>query len=125
MSHLSLWLAVMVGGAIGSGARFGVALALRGASGFPLATLLVNALGGFAMGAIFGYAQSREGFPEALRLGLTTGILGGFTTYSAFSIETVLLWRNGQAGLALLNVGGNLVLSLGLCALGYWLTRSA
>lgn len=124
--NLMLWLAVTIGGAIGSGARFGTVLAFKSLPyGFPLATLFVNVVGGFAMGAIIGHVHSRETFSDVLRLGLTTGILGGFTTFSAFSIETLLLWRDGQAGSALLNVAANVVLSIAACAAGYALTRSA
>lgn len=123
MNNLTIWLCVTLGGAIGTGARFGAVLALRNLLAFPLATLFVNAVGGLAMGAMTGYALSREAFPDALRLGLTTGILGGFTTFSAFSIETVLLWREAPV-LAVANVLANLVLGIGACALGYWLVRS-
>lgn len=124
--NLLLWLAVTIGGGVGSGARYGAVLAFKALNvSFPLATLFVNVVGGFAMGAIMGHVHSRAGFPEPLRLALTTGILGGFTTFSAFSIETVLLWRDGQAGAALLNVGLNVLLSVGACAAGYALTRAA
>lgn len=124
--NLLLWLAVTIGGGLGSGARYAAVLGFKALNvGFPLATLFVNVVGGFAMGAIMGYVHARAGFPEPLRLALTTGILGGFTTFSAFSIETVLLWRDGQAGAALLNVGLNVLLSVGACALGYALTRAA
>ncbi|GAC1629969.1 MAG: fluoride efflux transporter CrcB [Nevskia sp.] len=124
--NLMMWLAVTLGGAIGSGARFGTVLAFKSLPyGFPLATLFVNVAGGFAMGAIVGHISSRETFSDVIRLALTTGILGGFTTFSAFSIETVLLWRDGQGGTALLNAAANVVLSIAACAAGYALTRSA
>lgn len=118
-----IWFAVALGGACGSVARYGLSTLLRSAApGFPWGTLAVNAVGGFAMGAITAWALARPGtLSDAARLGLTTGLLGGFTTYSAFSIETLLLWRDGHGALALANVGVNLVLSLGACALGFWL----
>ena len=88
--NLYLWLAVTLSGAVGCGARFGAVLLFKSLPfGFPLATLFVNVVGGFAMGAVMGHVQSRETFPEVIRLALTTGFLGGFTTFSAFSIETV------------------------------------
>jgi len=124
--NLIMWLAVTLSGALGCGARFGMVLAFKSLPyGFPFATLCVNIVGGFAMGAIVGHVHSRESFSEVLRLALTTGFLGGFTTFSAFSIETVLLWRDGQAGSALLNVGLNVLLSVGACAAGYALTRGS
>jgi len=123
--NLYLWLAVTISGALGCGARFAAVLAFKSLPyGFPLATLFVNVVGGFAMGAVIGHAQSRETFSEVLRLALTTGFLGGFTTFSAFSIETVLLWRDGQMMTALANVALNVLVSIGACALGYLLTHS-
>ncbi len=124
--NLYLWLAVTLSGAVGCGARFGAVLLFKSLPfGFPLATLFVNVVGGFAMGAVMGHVQSRETFPEVIRLALTTGFLGGFTTFSAFSIETVLLWRDGQMMTALANVVLNVVVSVGACALGYLLTHTS
>ena len=110
---------------MGSLARHALSSSLRAlAPGFPWGTLFVNVAGGFAMGLITAFAISRPGtLSETLRLGLTTGILGGFTTFSAFSIETLLLWRDGNAAAAFANVAANLGLSLAACALGFWLAR--
>ncbi len=122
---MSTWLAVALGGASGSLARYALGLWLRAAvPGFPLATLLVNAVGGVCIGLIFALTAARPDTPEWLRTGLITGVLGGFTTFSAFSLETLLLWREGQGVLALANIALNLLLSLGGCALGLWLGRS-
>ena len=60
-----------------------------------------------------------------LRLGLMTGVLGGFTTFSAFSLETLNLWRDGTFALALGNIALNVVFSLAACALGFWLVQAA
>ncbi len=123
--NLYLMLAVTLSGALGCGARFGAVLAFKSLPfGFPMATLFVNVVGGFLMGAIVGHVQSRESFSEILRLAMTTGFLGGFTTFSAFSIETVLLWRDGQMITALANVLLNVIVSITFCALGYALTHS-
>lgn len=92
--------------------------------GFPLATLAVNAIGGVCIGLLFAVSASRPDLPDWLRTGLITGVLGGFTTFSAFSLETLLLWREGQGVLALANIALNLLLGLGGCALGLWLGRS-
>ncbi|WP_273454757.1 fluoride efflux transporter CrcB [Nevskia ramosa] len=117
--------AVAVGGALGSVARYLLSTLLRGAApGFPWGTLAVNVVGGFAMGAITAYALAKPGaLSDTLRLGLTTGILGGFTTFSAFSIETMLLWRDGNSTAAFVNIAANLILSLAACAIGLWLGR--
>ena len=120
-----VWFVVMFAGALGTGARFGMNQLLRGSLGlFPAATLAVNVVGGLFMGVVAGWVQSRQEFSETLRLSLATGFMGGFTTFSAFSLETLVLWRDGQGMLALLNIGANVVLSIGACALGYWLGRA-
>ncbi len=120
-----IWFAVACGGALGSVARYALSASLRMLiPGFPWGTLIVNVSGGLAMGAISAYALARPGsLSEPLRLGLTTGILGGFTTFSAFSVETLLLWRDGSAAMAFANLAANLVFSLAACALGLWLGR--
>ena len=118
-------LAVAAGGALGSVARYLMSAVLRSAApGFPWGTLLVNVVGGLAMGLITAYALARPGaLSDTVRIGLTTGILGGFTTFSAFSIETLLLWRDGSAAMAFANLAANVVFSLAACALGLWLGR--
>lgn len=122
---MPLWLAVTLGGALGTLGRYGVGLWARNQwPGFPAATLIVNVGGGLAMGLLASYALARPEWPPAWRLGLMTGLLGGFTTFSAFSLETLVLWRDGNPGLALANIGLNLVLSLAACGLGLLLGRS-
>ncbi|MDP3293265.1 MAG: fluoride efflux transporter CrcB [Nevskia sp.] len=120
-----LVLAVAAGGGLGSVARYGLSTLLRStAPGFPWGTLAVNVVGGLAMGAITAYALTKPGaLSDPLRLGLTTGILGGFTTFSAFSVETLLLWRDGSAATAFANIAANVILSLAACAFGLWLGR--
>jgi fluoride exporter len=88
------FLIVCGAGAIGSGVRYLVALALGSGRGFPFATLAVNIIGSFAMAIAMGIAAERLS-PE-WRLALTTGLLGGFTTYSAFSYETTTLLGTGD-----------------------------
>lgn len=122
---MPVWIAVAIGGASGSLLRYALGLWARVAvPGFPLATLTVNAVGGVCIGLFFALTASRPDTPDWLRTGLITGVLGGFTTFSAFSLETLLLWREGQGVLALTNIALNLLLSLGGCALGLWLGRS-
>ena len=115
----ALWVAL--GGALGALARHGVGVATARILGlaFPLGTLIVNAAGGLAMGAL----AARLG-PEAesARLFWGVGVLGGFTTFSAFSLETVRLVERDPAA-ALLYVATSLILSVGGCWLGLMLGR--
>ena len=88
-----LYLIVFIGAGIGGALRHGVnvvAVRLLG-YGFPFGTLLVNVLGSFLMGLFAGYFAFRPGLGQHMRLFLTTGVLGGFTTFSAFSLDTALL----------------------------------
>lgn len=89
---------VCLGGALGSGARYLVgqwSLARLG-TGFPWGTLAVNVLGSFAIALVIHAADVRADFPANLRLFLTAGILGGFTTYSAFNQETLAYFESGE-----------------------------
>jgi CrcB protein len=97
-----LYLIVFFGAGIGGALRHGVnvgATRLFG-YGFPLGTLIVNVTGSFLMGVLAGYFAFRPGIGEHARLFLTTGILGGFTTFSAFSLDTALLVERHAYGLA-------------------------
>jgi CrcB protein len=92
-------LRVALGGAVGSVLRWlvgGWVHALMPTSTFPWGTFVVNALGSFAIGALLGLALERALVSPATRLLLVTGVLGGFTTFSAFSYETLQLARDGQ-----------------------------
>lgn len=113
---------VALGGAIGSVARFlTVTAAARIAPGWPWGTLAVNLTGSFAMGVLFIVLAQRQ----ALSPLLMTGILGGFTTFSAFSLDALKLWQGGQIALALIYVAASVVLSLIAVALGAALARGA
>jgi fluoride exporter len=124
MLHLGL---VALGGGIGAAARHLVnlsALRLLGPS-FPAGTLTVNVIGGLLMGLLAGYLALRyEGGGQELRLFLATGVLGGFTTFSAFSLDAVLLWQRGDIGLAALYVLASVVLSIGALLLGLFAMRA-
>src|SRR3954451_11504343 len=89
MLYLIVFLGAGIGGALRHGVNVGAAR-LVGAD-FPFGTLIVNIVGSFVMGALAGYFAFRPGIGQHLRLFLTTGILGGFTTFSAFSLDTALL----------------------------------
>jgi len=125
MNHLFL---VAAGGAIGASLRHGVNLAglrLLG-PGFPWSTLFVNIIGSLAMGLLAGWLARRAGLGSTeLRLFLATGILGGFTTFSAFSLDFALLWERGdQAGAATYALA-SVLLSVGALFLGLWIARAA
>jgi CrcB protein len=114
-----LW--ICLGGALGTGARYlvsGWALALLGTS-FPYGTLAVNLLGSFLLGATMSVGLSTEWLPPAVRLALTAGALGGFTTYSTFSYETMRLLQDGAWLFAGLNVALTVTLCLAASFLGF------
>jgi fluoride exporter len=118
-------LQVALGGAIGAVLRYatGVGLVrLFGQTPFPLGVLTVNVLGSLAMGLFIGLAAQR-GLAH-LSPFVATGILGGFTTFSAFSLEAVTLWERGALGLAALYVTANVVLSIAALFAGLALSRS-
>jgi CrcB protein len=119
---------VALGGAIGASCRHLVNLAvLRAfAPAFPYATLTANVLGGLLMGLAAGYFALRyEGGSQTLRLFVTTGMLGGFTTFSAFSLDAFVLWERGDFLAAALYVLGSLVLSLAALWAGIMIARTA
>lgn len=111
-SYLLVFLGAGMGGALRHGVNVGCAR-LCGAA-FPWGTLTVNVVGSFAMGAIATWLAGRAGETgsQPLRLFLMTGILGGFTTFSAFSLEAATLWERGQTGLAAVYVAASVLLSI-------------
>lgn len=119
-------LLVMLGGAIGAGARHlvGAATLARLGPGFPWGTLIVNLSGGLLMGLLAGWLV-RAGGSEATRLFVAVGMLGGYTTFSAFSLETLLMIERSQYGAAAAYVGASAVGSVALLFLGLRLMRIA
>ena len=114
------YLIVFLGAGIGGAGRHGVnvLMARLFGTGFPLGTFTVNVVGCFLMGLIAGFFAFRGHLPQEARLFLTTGILGGFTTFSAFSLDAALLWERGEGGLAALYVAASVVLTLAGVAAG-------
>lgn len=122
-----LYLIVFVGAGIGGAMRHGVnvgAAKLFG-YGFPLGTFIVNVLGSFIMGLLAGYFAYRAGIPQHVRLFLTTGILGGFTTFSSFSLDTALLVERHSFGLAAGYVVGTVAAGVAALFFGLAVFRSA
>lgn len=119
-------LLAAAGGALGSSARYLVnvtAVRFLG-GGFPWGTMTVNIVGCFIMGMLVELAARRASFSEEARVFLTTGILGGFTTFSAFSADVALLAERKHFGLAALYLGGSVMLSLLAVFAGLYLIRS-
>jgi CrcB protein len=123
-----LW--ICAGGAAGSGARYLVSIGMLRWLGdrFPHGTLVVNLLGSFLLAALMHVGLKSELMSPTLRLALTTGVLGGFTTFSTFSYETLRLAQSGAQGLALLNVAITVLACLAAAYLGFeaarwWLER--
>ena len=120
------WFLVFVGGGLGSMARHGIGrtgLALLG-PGFPWWTMAVNVAGSFLIGlfaGLFGAMETGQG----ARLFLVTGFLGGFTTFSAFSLDALTLWERGDLVQSGLYVAGSVILSLAAAAMGLMITRLA
>jgi CrcB protein len=123
MYHLAL---VAVGGAIGAALRHLVNLAslrLVGA-GFPWGTMAINIVGSMAMGIFVELLARRFNASNELRLFVATGILGGFTTFSAFSLDFATLWQRGEMTSAALYAAGSVVLSILALFAGLWLART-
>jgi CrcB protein len=115
---------VAVGGALGAVLRLGVTLGMARVAGpgFPLGVLAVNVLGSFLIG-VLAVLSFQRGFDHLNPL-LITGVLGGFTTFSTFSLEALTLVERGALGAALAYVGLSVGLSLGAVALGAWSVRA-
>jgi CrcB protein len=116
----TLWVAI--GGALGSVARYWIALwAAPLSRDLPLGTIGINVLGSFAI-ALFGALTAESGrspLPDATRLFFMVGVCGGFTTFSSFSLQTLDLLRGGEIGRAMANILLSFVLCLGAATLGY------
>ncbi|MGK3964134.1 fluoride efflux transporter CrcB [Sorangium sp. So ce118] len=100
------WFWIGLGGAAGTLARYGLSTwcQQRFGAGFPYGTLAVNVLGSFLLGVILQIAATTELLSPTLRLALSTGVMGGFTTYSSFNYETIKLFEEGAWWVGVLNV---------------------
>lgn len=116
----SALIAVMLGGALGSSARWAVGLKLNALfPHLPLGTLAVNLAGGFIVGAAMAYFVKSPHADPMMRVFIMTGVCGGFTTFSAFSLETVTLLQTGRPGWALMAVGAHVIGSLAFTFAGF------
>jgi CrcB protein len=119
------YFAVAAGGALGSVLRFWLAnlVQQRAGTAFPLGTIAVNVAGSFLIGFLFCATLDGAKFAASAnwRNFLMVGLLGGFTTFSAFSLQTLELLKAGSPGAALMNVLASVLLCLGACAVGWWI----
>lgn len=122
----SLFL-VMIGGAAGAGLRWEFGrLALRQLGpGFPWGTLGVNLIGGLLMGILAGAMTGQGSVDRPLWLLVAVGLLGGFTTFSAFSFDLFAMLERGRPGAAVVYAGASVLGSLALLAFGWWAARAA
>jgi CrcB protein len=113
-------LLVLAGGALGSGARYltATARANRFGAAFPWGTLTVNVAGSFLIGLLATLADENGAIGPNMRVLLVVGVLGGFTTFSSFSLETLRLAEGHEPVRAALNLFGNLILGFGAAVLG-------
>ena len=123
MLHVVL---VFLGGGLGAAGRHLVGLAAlrQFGPGFPFGTLIVNVVGSLLMGLIIGWLARRGVGGNDWRLFLTTGILGGFTTFSAFSLDVANMWERGELGTAALYVGSSVFVSILAVFAGLWCART-
>ena len=135
-----VWLAIFAGGGLGACLRVAIGIAIdarvastaasagtagsAAAAGFPWGLLAVNALGCFAIGAITTFSDERVAFGPALRAFAIAGLLGGFTTFSSFGLDTMRLFAEGRPGFAAANVVASIALALAGVAAGGALARA-
>ena len=118
-----IWVAL--GGALGAVGRYLVGLSLKTASGFPWATMSVNILGSLLMGLVIGWLSRQNGGSDVLRLFVAVGILGGFTTFSTFSMDLFTLLERRDIAATMLYLGGSLLGGLVAFIIGFMALRAA
>lgn len=122
---MQAYLIVFFGAGFGGAMRHGVnqaAMRMLGQN-FPYGTLAVNILGSLAMGMLIGYFALRGEASQHWRLFLATGVLGGFTTFSAYSLDVALLWERGEAASAAAYAIGSVAVAIAALFTGMWLMR--
>ncbi len=124
-SWLANSMAIGLGGAAGALGRYWIGVIVNRYLGvaFPYATLVVNASGSLALGFLSGFWMHSDTVPQWLKLGVGVGVLGAFTTFSTFSVETLHFIEQGHTMRAIANVLANVLICLAFAALGLWLAR--
>ncbi len=123
--NAACFAAVGLGAAIGAWSRWGLSLAFNHVvPSLPLGTLIANLSGGFLIGLAFEWFMQHAALPAEYRLFFITGFLGSLTTFSAFSLESVVLLQEARYGWALLLIGSHLFGSLAMTLLGFAVMRS-
>jgi fluoride exporter len=122
MNYIIVFLGAGIGGTLRHVVNT-IALRLPGAE-YPLGTAAINIVGSFAMGIVAGAFMLKGDLPHGLRMFLATGVLGGFTTFSAFSLDAVALYERGEVGMAALYVAGSVALSIAGLWAGLSLARA-
>lgn len=122
---MGAWVAVAVGGALGSVARYATIIGVGKVVGvgFPYGVLLANVLGGFIMGVLVELMALVWSPSDSVRIFWIVGILGGYTTFSSFSLDAWLLLEKGLYGPALLYIAASVILSIGALVAGLTITR--
>jgi len=123
MTYLLVFLGAGIGGALRHGVNVGTAKLMG--YGFPLGTMLVNIAGSFLMALLAGYFLFGPGVPQDMRLFLTTGILGGFTTFSAFSLDAALLIERHAYAAAITYAAGSVIAGIAALFVGLAVFRTA
>lgn len=119
-----MYLAIFIGGAVGSSLRFIVSLWIEEASVFPYETLLVNLIGCFILTYLSTHPTLMSKFSSSVKVGISTGLIGSFTTFSTFSTETLQLWLHTSHILAMMYVLISLAGGLTLSWLGFFTAHS-
>jgi CrcB protein len=117
------WLMIAIGGALGSMARFAAVGYLTPMLNFPIGTFIVNILGSFLIGVAYVVLVEKAVLPSEWRLFFITGILGGFTTFSAFSLEMLQMWQDGHVLISIFYAASSVVLGLLFAYVGMQLTQ--
>ncbi len=122
---MKMILVIAIGGALGAVGRYSTMSAMTKllGHGFPYGTLVANVIGSFILGALVETVALKWSISLEMRAFLVVGVLGAFTTFSTFSLDTVVLYERGQLGLAFIYVAGSVVLSVGALFFGLSIVR--
>lgn len=118
-------LLVFLAGGLGSTARYGLSFLSPANGQFPAGTFLANLAACLLAGFASGWLSSRAPLNAEMKLTVLTGFCGGFSTFSTFSVETLNLWQQGNAAMAVIYVVASLGACIAGCAVGWWLTKSS